>query len=459
MMSRILRLCMLCTLFLAGVFIGNAREKVKIFYIRLDHDIDNIARNRITKAIADAEKSESDYFILDLDTYGGELSAADSIRSAILRCDIPTVAFVNMQAASAGALICIACDSIYMREGSTIGAATVVNGIDGKPMPDKYQSFMRGMMRSTAEATGRDPQVAQSMVDTAHVLSMTPSEAMKAGYCQGICDDKDQVAERLAGSKEYEYVEFSQTSAEKTAEALMSVRFIFLLMIFGGLYIEFKTPGVGIPLIIAILGAILYFSPLYVVHLAQNWEIALFIIGLVLLGLELFVIPGFGACGILGIIAIVVSLTFAAIDNSQLFKFDGSFDIKPVLMPFGEVIISFVTAVFIGIYLVGKLYPTRAFNDIALRQSLEGSDGFVGVQTGLESLIGRDVTVFTALKPSGKVMCDGKIYDAVIDVGYASKEEILTVFKAEQGRTDVFYVLGMRKHVDRLHGSDVVFLA
>ena len=71
MMSRILRLCMLCTLFLAGVFIGNAREKVKIFYIRLDHDIDNIARNRITKAIADAEKSESDYFILDLDTYGG----------------------------------------------------------------------------------------------------------------------------------------------------------------------------------------------------------------------------------------------------------------------------------------------------------------------------------------------------------------------------------------------------
>ena len=187
MMSRILRLCMLCTLFLAGVFIGNAREKVKIFYIRLDHDIDNIARNRITKAIADAEKSESDYFILDLDTYGGELSAADSIRSAILRCEIPTVAFVNMQAASAGALISIACDSIYMREGSTIGAATVVNGIDGKPMTDKYQSFMRGMMRSTAEATGRDPQVAQSMVDTAHVLSMTPSEAMKAGYCQGIC--------------------------------------------------------------------------------------------------------------------------------------------------------------------------------------------------------------------------------------------------------------------------------
>ena len=87
-----------------------------------------------------------------------------------------------------------------------------------------------------------------------------------------------------------------------------------------------------------------------------------------------------------------------------------------------------------SLYLVGKLYPTRAFNDIALRQSLEGSDGFVGVQTGLESLIGRDVTVFTALKPSGKVMCDGKIYDAVIDVGYASKEEILTVFKAEQGR-------------------------
>jgi membrane-bound serine protease (ClpP class) len=431
-MSKFLHFFALIFIFFAAAMLANGKEK--IFYIRLDHDIDDIARNRVTKAIADAEKANADYFILDLDTYGGELAAADSIRSAILRCGITTAAFINMQAASAGALISIACDSIYMREGSTIGAATVVNGINGQPMPDKYQSFMRGMMRSTAEATGRNPEIAQSMVDTAHVLSMTPTEAIKAGYCQGICESRDDVAKRLAGNEDYEYVEFSQTRAEKAAEGLMAVRFIFLMMIFGGLYVEFKTPGVGIPLIIAILGAILYFSPLYIVNLAQNWEIALFIVGLVLLGIELFVIPGFGVFGILGIIAIVVSLTFAAIDNSQLFKFDGSFNIKPILIPFGEVIISFVAAVFIGIYLVGKLYPTRAFNDIALRQSLEGSDGFVGVKTGLESLVGKEATVFTALKPSGKVMYEGKIYDAVIDVGYAEKGDQVIIYKAEQGR-------------------------
>lgn len=408
--------------------------KVRIFRMRLDHDIDNVARDRVTKALSDAVDTGADCFLLDLDTYGGELSAADSIRSAILRCEIPTAVFVNMQAASAGALISIACDSIYMRTGSTMGAATVVNGMSGEPMPDKYQSFMRGMMRATAEATGRDPEVAQSMVDTAHVLSLTPSEAMEAGYCQRVCDSKEEVAEVLAGGGEYEFVEFHQSGAEKAAETMMAFRFIFLLMIFGGIYIEMKAPGVGLPLAVAILGAVLYFSPLYIVHLAQNWEIALFIVGLVLLGMELFVIPGFGICGVTGIVSVVVSLTFAAVDNSELFRLDGTFDIKPVLIPFGEVVICLAVAVFGGVYLVHKLYYTKAFNNVALRESLDESEGFVGVKTGLGSLVGSEAEVFTDLKPAGKVLLGGKVYEATLNVGYALKGERVVVKRAEQGR-------------------------
>lgn len=418
----------------AAVAPAAAKEKTVIYHLRLDHNIDEVARNRVTKALSDARKADADYFLLDLDTYGGALEAADSIRTAILQCGIPTVAFINLQAASAGALISIACDSIYMKTGSTIGAATVVNGMNGQPMPDKYQSFMRGMMRSTAEATGRNPLVAQQMVDTARVLSLTPSEALKAGYCEGICENMEEVAAKLADGRAYSFVEFSQSGAEKAAEAMLGIRFLFLLMIFGGLYIEFKTPGIGIPALVALVGAVLYFSPLYIVHLAQNWEIALFIVGLVLLALELFVIPGFGVAGILGIAAILVSLTFAAIDNSELFRFDGTFDAKPVLWPFGEVVIAFAVSVFAGIWLVGKLYPTRAFNEVALRQSLTGEEGFIGVKTGLQHLIGRDARVFTDLKPAGKVEIDGKLYEATVDVGYIPKGTPVRIVRAEQGR-------------------------
>ena len=169
-----------------------ASEKV-FFRIRLDADIDRAAERLVTKGLERAREAGADYIILDLDTYGGAVDAADSIRSAILQCPIPVVAFINLQAASAGALISIACDSIYMKPGSSIGAATVVDQT-GKVMPDKYQSFMRGMMRSTAEVTGRNPELAEAMVDTADVLSMTPEEAVKAGFCEGICSSPDEVA-------------------------------------------------------------------------------------------------------------------------------------------------------------------------------------------------------------------------------------------------------------------------
>lgn len=163
-------------------------DSLAVFYrIRLDQDIDPSSQRLVTLGLEKARAAEADYVLLDLNTYGGAVNAADSIRSAILRYEKPVVAFVNMQAASAGALISIACDSIYMKTGSSIGAATVVSQT-GDVMPDKYQSFMRGMMRSTAQANGRDPKVAESMTDTANVLSMTPIEAIAVGYCEGICE-------------------------------------------------------------------------------------------------------------------------------------------------------------------------------------------------------------------------------------------------------------------------------
>jgi len=120
---------------------------------------------RSTKiAMEEAVEKKADLVLIEMSTYGGMLESADSIRTKILDSPIPVFVFINHNAASAGALIAIACDSIYMTTGSSIGAATVVDQ-SGQVVPDKYQSYMRAMMRSTAEATGRDPNIAQAMVE------------------------------------------------------------------------------------------------------------------------------------------------------------------------------------------------------------------------------------------------------------------------------------------------------
>jgi membrane-bound serine protease (ClpP class) len=415
-------------------------DSLTVFYrIRLDQDIDPSSQRLVTLGLEKALKADADYVILDLDTYGGAVNAADSIRSAILRYEKPVIAYVNMQAASAGALISIACDSIYMKTGSSIGAATVVDQ-GGEVMPDKYQSFMRGMMRSTAQATGRDPKIAESMTDTANVLSMTPLEAMEVGYCEGICESEYEVAEKVAGGNEFiiKNMEDDMTWLDKLIQFLLNpfLQSIFMMMIVGGIFVEIRTPGIGLPLITALVGALLYFAPGYLGHLVESWEIILFVVGLVLIGVEIFVLPGFGVCGISGIVAVVIALAFAMVDNADLFHWDGTLNLQPVIQPLGIVILSATVAVFGSVWLVRKLYSTRSFDHIALRQEMRAEEGFTGVVSGLESLVGETVTVFTDLRPGGKVMAsDGRIIEATLKFGgFASKGETLKVVSAEQGR-------------------------
>ena len=415
-------------------------DSLSVFYhIRLDQDIDPSAQRLVVLGLEKAAEAEADYVLLDINTYGGAVNAADSIRAAILRYEKPVIAYVNMQAASAGALISIACDSIYMRTGSSIGAATVVNQT-GEVAPDKYQSFMRGMMRATARANGRDPEIAESMVDTANVLSLTPDEAIEVGYCEGIAEEVGDVARIVAGGNEFiiKDMEEDMTWLDRLIQFLLNplLQSIFMMMIIGGIFVEIRTPGIGLPLLTAVVGALLYFAPGYLGHLVSYWEILLFVVGLILIAMEIFVIPGFGVCGITGIIAVVVSLAFAMVDNAELFHWDGTLNLEPILMPLGIVIISSAAAIFGSVWLVKKLYETRSFDHIALRQSLTGEEGFVGVMSGLESLVGQEVIVFTDMRPSGKVRtADGRIFEASMKFGgYAVKGQTLKVVSTEQGR-------------------------
>ena len=432
LISFISAFCICCSVF------GN--DTKTIFYrIRLDQDIDPSSQRLVTVGLEKAREAKADYIILDLDTYGGAVNAADSIRSAILRYEKPVLAFVNMQAASAGALISIACDSIYMKTGSSIGAATVVNQT-GEVMPDKYQSFMRGMMRATAEATGRDPHIAESMTDTANVLSLTPTEAIAVGFCEGICENEYEVAEKVTGDNSFviKNMEDDMTWLDKLIQFLLNplLQSIFMMMIIGGIFVEIRTPGIGLPLVTAIVGALLYFAPAYIGHLAQSWEIFLFIVGLILIAVEIFALPGFGVCGIAGIVAVVISLAFSMVDNIELFHWDGTINLRPIIQPLGIVVLSATAAIFGSVWIVRKLYDTRSFDHIALRQEMKAEDGYTSVASGLESIVGQSVTVFTDMRPGGKVLTsDGRIHEANLKYGgYASKGEILKVTSAEQGR-------------------------
>ena len=417
-----------------------ASDSLSVVYrIRLDSDIDKAAQRLITLGLEKADKAGADYVLLDLDTYGGAVDAADSIRSAILRYDKPVAAYVNMQAASAGALISIACDSIYMKTGSSIGAATVVDQT-GNVMPDKYQSFMRGMMRATAEATGRDPHIAESMTDTANVLSMTPTEAIAVGYCEGIYESAEEAALAMVGHNDFviKSMEDDMTWLDRLIQLLLNplLQSIFMMMIIGGIFVEIRTPGIGLPLLTAIVGALLYFAPGYLGNLVSYWEILLFVVGFLLIAVEIFVLPGFGVAGISGIIAVVVALAFAMVDNIELVNWDGSINLQPIIQPLGIVIISAAAAIFGSVWLVRKLYTTRSFDHIALRQEMRSEEGFTGVVSGLESLVGEAVVVFTDMRPGGKVKTtDGRILEATLKFGgFASKGETLKVVSTEQGR-------------------------
>ena len=401
-------------------------DSLSVFYrIRLDGDIDVASQRLVVMGLEKASEANADYVLLDLNTYGGAVNSADSIRTAILRYEKPVIVYVNMQAASAGALISIACDSIYMRTGSSIGAATVVDQTGGV-MPDKYQSFMRGMMRSTAQATGRDPHIAE--------------EAIKVGYCEGVYDSEIEVARAVAGSDDFviRNMEDDLTWLDKLIQFLLNplLRSIFKMMIVGGIFVEIRTPGIGLPLLTAVFGAILYFAPAYLGHLVSYWEILLFVVGLILIAAEIFVLPGFGVCGVTGIIAVTVSLVFAMVDNAELFHWDGTLNLQPIIMPLGIVIISASAAIFGSVWIVKKLYETRSFDHIALRQSLTSEEGFTGVVSGLENLVGQSVVVFTDMRPSGKVKTDdGRLLEATLKYGgFASKGDTLKVVSAEQGR-------------------------
>ncbi|HXI01256.1 MAG TPA: NfeD family protein [Sphingobacteriaceae bacterium] len=415
-----------------------AQNKKTVYTFSLKEEIGPSAWRTTKKALANAEAGKAQVILLKMNTFGGMVDYADSIRTALLGTKIKTIVFIDNNAASAGALIAIACDKIYMRKGASIGAASVVNP-KGEIMPEKYQSYMRGLMRTTAETKGRDPRIAEAFVDPdvnidslkpkGKVLTLTTLEAIKTGYCAGMADNIDDVL-KAEGYIDYIVTNHQVSWADRMISLLISpaISGLLILLIIGGIYFEMQSPGIGFALLVAVVAALLFFAPLYLEGLAANWEIALFIIGVLLIALEIFVIPGFGVVGILGLIFIISALTLSLVMNNFFdFTVTGSERLSGAfLLVVGSIIASIVLCVIFG----RAILKTSVFQRLVLQDEQRSQMGYSVSRSNpeLEAKIG---IAYTDLRPSGKVEIEGKYYDAVAMDGYIEKGSRIFIEKQE----------------------------
>ena len=447
------KLKFLCSLLFSVVLSAQATEK-KVYILPIDNEIGSMTWQHTRHACKEAKEMNADILIVHLNTYGGTLQHADSIRTILLNFPGTTIAFIDNNAASAGALIALACDSIYMQCGASMGAATVVNE-KSEVLPDKYQSYMRSIMRATAESHGkkesstnsiktwhRNPLIAEAMVDqriiipglvdSTQVLTFTTSEAIKWGFCEGEANSIENILTKC-NINNYTISSFEPNFSDWLIGFFSNpaVQAILIMFIIGGIYFELQSPGLGFPTVAAVTSAILYFLPLYITGIAESWIILLFIVGLIFILIEIFVIPGQGITGVIGSCAMLISLvggiagSFSGIDYS--------------ITDLWEAIIIVSIGIALGIvlifYLTSKYGPKFITNHSELKHSQRIEDGYIGVDISLSKYIGTTAVTITDMRPGGKIEIDNKIIDAVALKGdFIIEGTIVTVEKFENSQ-------------------------
>lgn len=414
-------------------------QKLKVYQFEIDEGIFPPALRKFESALAEADSVNADVIVMKLNTYGGAVDVADDMRTQLLNLKPLTIVYIVNNAASAGALISVAHDSIYMAPEATIGAAVVVEGT-GDAAGEKYQSYFRQKFRATAEKKNRDPDIAEAMVnpdvyipgviDSGKILTLTAKEALAVDYNDGIVNSVEEALE-MAGIYHYDLVEYQASFIDKLVGFFThpAVSGILLMVIFMGIFFELQTPGVGFPLGAAVLAAILYFTPLYLDGLAEHWEILIFIIGIVLLGVELFVLPGFGIAGISGIVLIVGGLTLGMIGNV---RFDFSFiDLSDIANSLVVVMLAGL-GTSVAIFFFGKnFFNSRLTKALIFTDTQDASQGYTAdAFKGIELNSKKGIAV-TDLRPAGKIEIEGERYDAYTNGEWIERGDEVIVLRAK----------------------------
>ncbi len=394
-----------------------------VYKIPITGEIDNGLLKLTERGIVEAEDAGADLIIFEIDTYGGYVDSAIKIRDTILGTTIPTAAYVKGRAWSAGALIALAAENLIMSEGSSIGAA------ETRPNEEKYISALRKEFKATAEARGKNADLAAAMVDSdieiegviskGKLLTLTALEALEHNMTDYRVSNIQQLYNELNYSPgRVEVVEM--TMAEKAARIITKPTVTTMLITIGIIAIiaEAVIAGFGIAGTIGFLSLGLVFSS-YIYYDLAGWGVMiLFIIGIILMALELFVVPGFGITGIGGIIAMFASIYF-------LFP---TFDIA--ITALATILILTITGLIVLVKIFGS---SRLWNNISLGESQTKEAGYLA-QNNKKDLVGKVGITVTPLRPAGIVEIEGESIDVVSEGRFINKDEEISVYKIAGNR-------------------------
>ncbi|MGH7481112.1 MAG: NfeD family protein [Longimicrobiales bacterium] len=387
----------------------------------------------IERGVAEAEAAGAHALVLELETPGGRLDAAQQVVNTLTEAEIPVYAYVHQRAYSAGALIALAADGIFLHPGSVIGAATPVTG-QGEKAPEKIVSAMRSEMRALAEQRGLDPRVAEAMVDEdvaipdvveqGKLLTLTATEAAALGY-GSVVSGWDEVLERI-GAPAAETVSLDPNWAESLVRFLTNPMVAPLLLSLGflGLLIELKTPTFGLAGLAGGVSLALFFGAHSLVGLAGWEEIIVLLAGVALLGVEIFIVPGFGVFGLLGIAGILAAVYLSLI---------GSFATMADYSTAAGILAATVVLVLVTAWALIRTLPrNRRFmaSGVLLGTRTDRETGFISANVRSD-LVGTEGVALTNLRPSGTARFGDERVDVVAEGGWIESGAAVRIVASE----------------------------
>ena len=413
----------------------------------------------VRRGLREAERRGAAAVILDMDTNGGRVDAAEQIVRLLEHAPMKTYTFVNKKAFSAGAYLAAATDRIYMAPASVIGAAKPIMMIPGmgvqdepKSSEEKHISAMRALIRTTAQVKGHNPDVFEAMVDPdkelvidhatlnakGKLLTLTTDEAareygdppeplLSAGTVDSVNDLLVKL--RLGGAEQFTVTPYG---FEVLGRWIAIISPLLILAGFVAIYLEVQHPGVTLPALIAVVCFGLYFLGTFAAGLAGWEEVALFAVGIVLLGLELFVIPGFGVAGVLGLGAILIYLVLALTQH-----WPGA----PLLPRFADLQQGLYTgggafgASVIVLAVLGHYLPqTPLFRKLELRATTSSAQGYTTAPSAPHATVGAIGRAETHLRPAGSARFDGELVDVVTEGDLIEKGTSIKIIEVQGSR-------------------------
>ena len=424
-----------CSMTLALLTLGGvtlSAQTPTVYRIAVSGTVENGLAPYVARGLREAKAAGAAAVFLDIDTPGGRIDAAERISDAVRASSVPVYAFVNPRAYSAGALIALSASRIYMRPGAVLGAATPVDG-QGVRASEKLVSAMRAEFRALAEQRGLDPGVAEAMVDEGEgipgvvgkgqLLTLSTGEALRLGYAKAsVAGEADLLRE--IGVPGAQIVTVDPNWAEQLVRFITNPLVAPLLLSLGilGLVFEVKHGAFGLGGLLSLVSLGLFFGSSFLIGLA-GWEVVLLLgLGLVALLVEVFILPGFGAAGIIAVVAFCAAIVLAMVGATPT-----AGDVAQALAVLGA---SLVITAAVGYAWLRHLPSSGRFSGLFLRHSAQQSEGYISALPRAD-LVGRDGVAVTDLRPAGTAQIGAERVDVVTEGEYVSQGTPVRVTRSE----------------------------